>query len=288
MKKVPEPLKGIYDDDVINFEDEIKKIKSNSESVKKRFIEEFFLEITDDSDEDDISLFIVQCLDFLPDLLLVADEEVLKKLTKLNFKGITLRWFIKLDDILEEIERLTKIDGFLFFKGHYFTAITSYLKLQLLNDFINDFAESVLYNNKPTNIVFKDLAERHRKIKYHNKMNQTPKMKGLETKYYKSFKELNGMTKDYALTNSLILAPLNGNSSIYIQMLNEFSVDGISHNRVYQELFPLLKLIMKSTNLPSIEEYFSSKHKISESSIEFQKEYSRYKSKRVKKILIKK
>ena len=288
MKKVPEPLKGIYDDDVIYFDEEIKKIKSNSASVKKKFIEAKFQEITDDSDEDDRNLFIIQYLNFLPDLLLVADEEVFEKLRKLNFKGITLRWFIKLDDILKEIERLNKIDGFCFLKGYYFTAITSYLTLEFVNDFLNDVAESVSYNNKPTKFIFKELAERHRKVKYHDKKNQSPKMKGLEPKYYKSLKNLNNMTNDYSLTNSLILGPINGNSLIYIKMLNEFYVDGISLNKVYHELFPLLKMIMKSTTLQSIEEYFGSENSIPESSSQYHKEYSRYKSKRVKNILIKK
>jgi hypothetical protein len=288
MKKIPELIKQLYDDDAVYFDEEIKKIKSESASVKKKFIEANFQEITDDSEEDDINLFIIQFLKFLPDLLLVADDEVFEKLRRLHFKGITLRWFIELDDILKEIERLCEIEGLCFFKGHYLKAIISYITLEFTHYFLSDFTDSVVYNNKPTNIVFEELAERHRKMKYHDKKNQTPKMKGLEANYYKSLKNLNVLTNDYNLTNSLILAPLNGNSSAYIQMLNEFYVDGISFNKVYHELFPLLKMIMKSTTLLSIEEYFDSQNSIPESSSEYQKEYSLYKKNRVKKILLKK
>ena len=80
-----------------------------------------------------------------------------------------------------------------------------------------------------------------------------------------------------------LLSPLKDNTSFYYSKLDEFYCEGISKNKVYCELFELLKMIMKDYELLSEKEF-----KIKNTDGKYDSDYRKYKIARVKKILQKK
>jgi hypothetical protein len=70
-----------------------------------------------------------------------------------------------------------------------------------------------------------------------------------------------------------------GNTAVYYTQLKEFHNQGVSKRKIYLELFPLLKMIMKENDLLSKEEFLSTKED------SYDGDYSKYKIARVKKIL---
>ena len=88
--------------------------------------------------------------------------------------------------------------------------------------------------------------------------------------------------EDKSSAKQIMLQSAKGNTSNYYTLLNDFYNERISKNKVYLELFPLLKLIMKDVELLAYDEYINSKEE------KYDADYTKYQIARVKKILIKK
>lgn len=284
MIALPNEIKIRYDIDVALFNKQIEDLKRKSIVAKNRLLSEQFKPYPNDGSKDDKINFVLQFTDFILDLTLFPDDEVLNKLRELKFANHSLRWFVKIEDILKEIERLNNLKGLFFLPNPYLFAITSHLQVKLFISLIEDFELISIYNNSDTNIVYKDYAERYRRREYNEKKMQTPKMDFFE-KIMNNFYDIIEKTidNDKVLAKKMMLQPLKGNTSIYYTILDSFHCEGISKNKVYKELFPLLKMIMKDYELLS-EEEFATKDK----DANYEANYSKYKISRTKKLLQKK
>lgn len=283
IKILPDKFKIQFDKDVALYYNEIEKLKLKSISAKHRLLTEEFESFPMNGTHDDKAKFVVQFSDFLLDLTLFPDEEVIEKLRELKFAKHTLKWMIKLEDITNEIDRLIKIDGLFFFPNAFLFAASSHLSNKFFISFVEDFELSAKYNNADTNILFKDFDKRFRRREYNDEKKQTPKMDLFEIQMNNIFDFVEEKTKeDKGYAKQIMLQSAKGNTSNYYTLLNDFYNERISKNKVYLELFSLLKLIMKDVELLSYDEYINSKEE------KYDADYTKYQIARIKKILKKK
>lgn len=284
MIKLPIDIKLKMDADIVSYNLLIEELKEKSIIAKNILLTENWEPFQGNNSKDDKIIFILQFTDFILDLVLFPDEEVIDKLNQLGFANHSLKWFVKLDDILREIERLSGIDGLFFFPYSFLFAVQSHLQTKFFITLIEDFELNETYNNADTNIIYKDLAERFRRREYNEKKKQTPKMDFFEKIMNNLYNRIERDTgNDKLLTKQIMLQPLKGNTSIFYSILNSFYSEGISRNKVYNELFPVLKMIMKDHEFLS-EEEFGTKNK----DFNYEADYSKYKIARTKKLLQKK
>jgi len=266
--------------DVILYQQQIEQLKIKSIAAKKRLLLEKFEPFPIVSSPADRASFFRQFHDLLTDLTLFPDDEVLKKLRELRFANNSLKWFVKLQDITNEIDRLSKIDGLFFFPNAYLFAVSSHLSNKFFINAFEGFEFSATHNNAETNIIYKDFAARFRRRDYNEAKNQTPKMDMYEKIMNRQIDMLEKVTdNDKGFAKSFMPQAAKGNTSSFYTLLNGFYCEGISKNKIYRELFFLLKLIMKETDLLSKKEYCSEKEE------QYNADYSKYQITRVKKIL---
>jgi hypothetical protein len=217
------------------------------------------------------------------DLTLLPDADIILRLKELKFGNDSLKWFVKLDDILKEIERLNNINGIFLLPNSFLFAINSHLQIKLLISIVEYFGLESNYNNSETNIIYKDFAERFRRIEYNNLKGQTPKMNWFESTMYNLLKFYeNKYSIEKVLVKRMMLQTFKGNTSLFISSLDLFHNKGISRDRFYLELFPLLKMIMKDYELLTEEDFYATKDD------KYEAKYSIYKISRIKKVLQKK
>ena len=284
MIDLPNEIKIKYDADVALFNNQIEDLKRKSIVAKKRLLSEQFEPYPNNGSKDDMTNFVLQFTDFILDLTLFPDDEVLNKLKELKFASHSLRWFVKSEDILKEIERLNNLKGLFFLPNPYLVAITSHLQVNFFITLIEDFGLNTIYNNADTNIVYEDNAKRYARRKYNEEKMQTPKMDFFE-KIMHSFYNIieRAIDNNKVLAKKMVLQPLKGNTSIYYTILDSFHCEGISKNKVYNQLFPLLQMILKEEDFLSEEEFGSTNM-----DSKYDGDYSKYKIARVKKLLQKK
>lgn len=284
MIDLPKDIKLKYDADVVMFRNQIEDLKRKAIAAKSMLLTDQFEPYQYSENIDDRINYVLQFIDYIIDLVLFPDEEVIIKLKEMKFANHSLKWFVNIEDILVEIERLNNIEGLFLLPNTYLFAVNSHLQVKLFVSIIEGFELNTFYNNSETNLLFKDISERYRRKDYNDKKGQTPKLKGFESNIYNMLNWLeNKCNHDKAFVRKMMLQTFNGNSSIHITLFQLFYNEGISKDRVYYELFPLLKIIMKDYELLSEEEFISSGK-----DNKYEANYSRYKIARTKKILQKK
>jgi hypothetical protein len=280
---LPENIKIQYEKDVEMYFAEIEKLKRKSISAKEILLNEEFDPFPNNGSQDDKIDFVLQFMPFISDLTLFPDEEVLQKLKDYQFASHTLKWMVRIEEITYEINRLTKIEGLFFMPYAFLFAVRSHLSTKLLINFIEDFELSIDYNNEETNILFVDFDKRIRRREYNKKMNQTPKMDAFEKQMNKIFDRLEGVTSaDEGFSNKILRQSAKGNTASFYSLMDMFYCQGISKNKIYLELFPLLKLVMKDVELLSYDQFIHTKEEF------YDADYTKYQIARVKKILQKK
>lgn len=280
---LPENIKIQYEKDVEMYFAEIEKLKRKSISAKEILLNEEFDPFPNNGSQDDKIDFVLQFMPFISDLTLFPDEEVLQKLKDYQFASHTLKWMVRIEEITYEINRLTKIEGLFFMPYAFLFAVESHLSTKLLINFIEDFELSIDYNNEETNILFVDFDKRIRRREYNKKMNQTPKMDAFEKQMNKIFDRLEGVTSaDEGFSNKILRQSAKGNTASFYSLMDMFYCQGISKNKIYLELFPLLKLVMKDVELLSYDQFIHTKEEF------YDADYTKYQIARVKKILQKK
>jgi hypothetical protein len=280
---LPENIKIQYEKDVEMYFAEIEKLKRKSISAKEILLNEEFDPFPNNGSQDDKIDFVLQFMPFIRDLTLFPDEEVLQKLKDYQFASHTLKWMVRIEEITFEINRLTKIEGLFFMPYAFLFAVESHLSTKLLINFIEDFELSIDYNNEETNILFVDFDKRIRRREYNKKMNQTPKMDAFEKQMNKIFDRLEGVTSaDEGFSNKILRQSAKGNTASFYSLMDMFYCQGISKNKIYLELFPLLKLVMKDVELLSYDQFIHTKEEF------YDADYTKYQIARVKKILQKK
>ena len=175
MIELPNEIKIKYDADVALFYNQIEDLKRKSIAAKNKLLLEQFEPYPHNGNTDDKMNFVLQFMNFILDLTMFPDDEVFNKLKELKFANPTLRWFVKIEDVVNEIERLNKIKGLFFLPNSFLFAITAHLKVKLFINLIEDFELNTFYNNGETNLIYKDIEKRYRRIEYNEKKKQTAK-----------------------------------------------------------------------------------------------------------------
>ena len=278
MIKIPETLRSQIEENELRFRKQVETMRTKAVRSKQELLTTDFDSFPSDGNLDDKINFVLQFIPILPDLVLFPDKEVLDKLREMQFGKQTLKWFIPIDEILDQIERLKKVDGLFFLTHSYFTAIRDHLEMAALISMIEGFELGVNYNNRESNILHKNFAERYRRREYNERKNQTPKMDPFESFFNSKIDQLETASKDKKVAKDMLLKSLQGDTTPYYNLLNQFYCHKISKRKVYLELFPLLKLIMKNDNLLAEKEFNKEDNKYDGS-------YTEYQISRVKKIL---
>lgn len=283
MIPLPEDIKIQYEKDVEMYFAEIEKLKRKSISAREILLTERFDLFPNNGSQDDKINFVLQFMPFIRYLALFPDDEVIHKLKDYQFASHTLKWMVRIEEITVQINRLTEIEGLFFMPYAFLFAVEAHLSTKLLINFMEDFELSIRYNNEDTNILFVDFDKRIRRRDYNKKIQQTPKMDDFEKQINKIFDRLETATSaDKGFSNKILRQSAKGNTASFYSLMDMFYCQGISKNKVYLELFPLLKLIMKDIELLSYEEFINNKEQ------GYNADYIKYQIARVKKILQKK
>ena len=262
-----------------DFKSYIEELRANSIKAKKRLLDTNFTTYPDNATREQKTAFVCQFVDFIGDLALFPDEQVLNKLYSLDFANRTLRWMVDIDEILVEMIRLLKIGGFLFEPLPFLDAISSHLFFKLKISMLEDFELIERYNNSETNIVFSDYDRRFRRRKYQEQKNEEVPRKEFEDLMNEQIDVFKYITnEDETTVKAFFVKVARGDTSYFISKLSNFQCFKISKRQVYLELFPLLKMIMKDVEMLSEVDY----HKKKESN--YDADYTKYKIARVKKI----
>lgn len=257
-------------------------LKNNAIKAKQILLETEFTQFPINGSQDDKAKFVRQFIPLLLDLILFPDEEVIQKLRSYQFASPTLKWMVNLEEITFEINRLIKIEGLYFPSYAYLIIIETHLSLKFRINFTENFV-STTYNNQDTSFLFVDFDKRIRRRDYNKKMNQIPKMDAFEKTMNEIFDDFEIITSEDAdFSNKLLRQSAKGNTSYFLSLINKFSVQGMSRDKIYRELFPLLTLIIKDKELLSFDQFISTKDD------KYDANYTNYQIRRVKKILQKK
>ena len=214
----------------------------------------------------------------LQDLVLFPDEEVLTKLKEIGVSNSVTKWFVNIEDIIHEIERLENIKGLYIFKHSYLFFIHSHLSTSIIISFINEYTKRYKYKNEEVNVLYLSVLNLFRRREYNERKGIIGKMNYSERLINLRFDFLMKTIEDKKSFRVSLLKILKGESQ-FLQQGLLFHNDGISKNRVYEEFYPLIKLVEKNKVLYSQEEF----NELNDD--RYNSNYSEYKKARVKKIL---
>lgn len=87
-------------------------------------------------------------------LILFPDQELINKLVQLGFSSEITKWFVKIDDLLEQLNRLNNNESIIIDSLKCFNLIFTHLRMGFLIALIKGFDFIAQYeNNKDSNIV---------------------------------------------------------------------------------------------------------------------------------------
>jgi len=279
MINLTDEIQDNYDKDLVKYFALIKELNEKSKASKEVFFAKTFEPFPENGNIEDKIEFLLQFFDLLPDFVLFPDEEIIKKLRELKFAKHTLKWIVKLEDITDEIDRLRRFNGLFFMPFHYLFSIQAHLVTKFLISTIEDFDFTVKRNNQDTNILYEDIAKRFRKREYNRQLGQTQKMDSFERMMNSIINKMESAPNNNTFVKKILEQSCKGNTAVYYTQLKEFHNQGVSKRKIYLELFPLSKMIMKENDLLTKEEFLSTKED------SYDGDYSKYKIARVKKIL---
>lgn len=195
-------------------------------------------------------------------ILLFPDKSLMDQLTILGLTSRSQRWFINIDDILKQFDRLEKNENIFIDKPLTLLAILDHLNIKFKSDLLNEFDFFKQYDKKKeSNIVHREMSLLIDKLNAQDKKNTTLK---LPNHFAKQFIQ-NMKNAEAALGKENIkeyrkeMRKLSsGDSKAFVSGL-KIMYSGENKNEFYTELFDLYKLILKDLRRPllSYEEYLS-------------------------------
>ena len=280
MIELSEENKILYEKNVGLYLTYIEELKQNSILAKEMLLNYEFNPFPNDGTIEEKISFAAQFTPLLSYLIFFPDDEIIQKLKELRFSGKALKWFVNLEKITNEINRLANIKGLFFNPFLFLFGIESHLYNSFFISYVEDFELSITYNKSETNILSLEYDNRIRRRKYNEDKKQKAKMDDYEKLMNQLHDDLEEATKeDNGYSNKTFSELAKGNTKSYYNCLNTFKTQGISKNKVYLELFPLLKMIMKKDKMLTEEEFIISKDE------KYDADYKKYKIKRVKDFL---
>lgn len=278
-KPYQEPFKSNYS----KFELAIIELKRDFLTVREGFLKQ---KIKHYNDCDNVNNFILQLYDYIPFLVFFKNDlEVLTKLKEIGIKKEILIWMVDLDDVEAEIKRIYQIKGLFIFSYDFLFAICSHLDLKFKISLIDYLGLAKSYNNSNSNTFFVDSNNRLRRRSYKAMLIGKSKKNLFEQEMNKELDNLEetynkiGCTKENL--HKSLLKTLKGNTDNFLELISINLSQGISNRKVFLELFPLLKLILKDVELLGEDEFHNLKDEF------YDGNYEKYKISRVKKILLK-
>lgn len=82
---------------------------------------------------------------------------------------------VNLEDLTNEIDRLTNVEGLFILPHKFLFAANAHLCNRFLIGMLNDLGQSTFYNNQHTNVLFVDFDKRFKRREYNQGKNQTQK-----------------------------------------------------------------------------------------------------------------
>lgn len=284
MKRIEDELDRIYREDQLKLEELIHSMRQEAEIAKTEILANQ-IKVPENFNDSNIRIsYVSDFIGTIQKVALFSDDEILSKLREYRFSNQVIKWFTPLEEILDELERLRNLNGFLFFKKGFFMAATYYIETKVVVAMIESFDLQVKHShNEESNILYKSFDNFFRKRKYNQNKGQMGKqdyfnllMNKMITGYELQIKKLE---PDFRDLKKIILSSAGGEFHLTRDLLSMFEVYDMKQSEVYLELFPLLKLIFKDKQLYSEEEFNELPELI------YNGNYRLYKIKRVKKLL---
>jgi hypothetical protein len=280
MRNLREELQRLVDVDESNLKKQVEEIRAKAILAKNTLLTKSFHSFPDNATEDDKAEYILQFIPLLSELVMFPDEEIFEKLKKLKFGTLTFKWFVSIEDILSELNRLKSIKGLFFLQNSHFTFIRYHLETSIQTSMIEGFELNIIYNKVETNILQKGFSNEYNRRLYNQKKKQIPKMSRYQEYVSDMINKMEMATNNKKIAKDLMMQPMRGNTAYYYSMLSDFLCDGISQRKAFEEMFPLVKLIMKNERFLSEDEFMEKKD------VGYLGVYKDYKISRVKKILL--
>jgi hypothetical protein len=260
MIELPEETLKLYQDSKKNFENQLVSIRQECKKIKEDFLSKDFETINSNSDISESYRFLLCFFPYLNHLIFFHNDiEIITKLKKYGFINATLKWMIDINEIEKEIKRLEQIDGLLIFPYEYLSNSIIFVQTNFQIETFDSFIGNVIYNGKETNKFYADLMNRIRRRNYKG----IKKIKNPKSEYEYLMNEqlafLEKLPNKFGFEKSDLLKiflKLKIGNSGYFKESFLFVNTAISKNKVYIELFPLLKLILKNKILLSENDFY--------------------------------
>jgi hypothetical protein len=260
MIDLPVETLKLYNESLIDFENQLITIREDCKKIREEFLLKEFFTLKTNAEIIDCNNFFLQFTPYLNQLIFFAnDDEVIFKLKKLGFVNAILNWMIDINEIECEIRRLESIEGLLIFPHSYINGCIIYVSSKFQLYAFEHFIGYKIYNGLYTNKLNLDSLNRFRRRNYSPKNNLKQYKDEFEYLMNEQLDLLEKMAiengEEKSIASNFFLKTLKGNSGS-IKELFQFSKNDISKASVYEELFPLLKMILKEKKIKSEEEFY--------------------------------
>ncbi len=273
----------------LNFLNAIEFIRKQNKKLKAEFLSLDISPLKKSHSEADRDDYFIKIVPYARGLFLSGDEFVLAKFKTLRINN-SLKWFLSIDELLDEINSLHSCKEFEFDKLDVLIIAVLYIEQQLFLSIESELGFVETNNNVPEINSSKVLLKNSlRRRKYNSEKNQNGKLTEIDTIYNELIFNPSALLLGEKESFDLISKLSNSEDSPLIAALNTiFKNTKLSKRAKNIILFPLIKLVFKKNKLFSREEYFLDKQ-ISDCFDKFSDTtYDSYMASRVKKILTKK
>ena len=228
-----EPFKSNYS----KFELAIIELKQDFLIVREDFLKQ---KIKHYNDCENVNNFILQLYDYIPFLIFFKNDlEVITKLKEIGIKKEILIWMVNLDDVEEEIKRISQIKGLLIFSYDFLFAICSHLDLKFKISLIDYLGLAKTYNNSNSNTFFIDSNNRIRRRSYKAKLIDKSKKSFFEQKMNNELDDLEETFKKIGCAKEnfqkSLLKNLKGNTDNFLELISINLSQGISKRKGFWE-----------------------------------------------------
>jgi len=263
--------------------EQLEALKRNALKARHELINGEFRQLKNPEDKDERINYIIQFIPLIRFVVFYPDDELFEKLRGYGFSKTVLKWFTPIEKITDELIELRKMDGVFFVLNSYLFAVTAYIETKIVVEIVESFDLHVRHGkDEESNILHKNYDNLIRRREYNRSKGQKGKVDFGDSIIYHLIGSIEKQVKDEFDFKKMLLDASKGEFEQSKEFFQAFFAPEISKSKVYSALFPLLKLTYKDKELLSQEEFDDLEEVIYGGS------YYKYKTARVKKILLKK
>ena len=276
-------MKSIDDlkkDDAETFQDLKKSLSKKAAKNRELLLNGNISKLPVEATRQELLSFVKHFIPSVGSVALFHDDKLISKLRDYRFSQAVFKWFTPLDEILDEIERISNIENLFIPKTHFLFASMTYIENKVHIAIIESFGLEVKHGrNEESNILHKNVDNLYRKRDYNSKLGQMGRMTPSEFIINVFFDKVESMLKDEIDFKKLLLNASKGDFSESKELFKTYGSLELSKNKIYLEFFPLFKLVFKDREMESDFEFDERPN------IVYDGNYNKYKISRVKKIL---